>query len=272
MNKAITEKANPIAIVHDHKKDMQLSVQWNRWVLRPIGVWPEATKLSSQRYVYALLNVICIGLISFICIPAVIFVAREINNGYFILKHIGGMSFQVMILMKYFSMIFRQNNIRNGIEHIASDWMNTQHYSDRIIMIRSAKFGRRLVAICSIIMFGGIAFYFLTMPSSISEVTDGDGNLTYWPSIFPVANVIVDMRYTPINEISFWIQCLSGIVGGFIDVGAHSLVIAFAMHAYGRLEVLIQWIEHLVDGREDFCNNVNERLTMIVQQHVRILR
>ena len=44
----------------------------------------------------------------------------------------------------------------------------------------------------------------------------------------------------------------------------HAATAVFAMHAYGRLEVLIQWIEHLVDGREDFCDNVTDRLAMIV--------
>jgi len=44
------------------------------------------------------------------------------------------------------------------------------------------------------------------------------------------------------------------------------------MHAYGRTEILMQWIEHLVDGREDLCDNMNERLAMIVEQHIRILR
>lgn len=271
MNKAIIEKANPIAIIYDHKKDMQLSVQLNRWLLRPIGVWPEAI-LSGQRYVYALLNIICIGLIGFLCIPAVIFVALEVNDWYLILKHTGPLNFQVMAVMKYFSMIFRQNNIRNGIEHIASDWMNTQHYSDRIIMIRSAKFGRRLVAICSIFMYSGAIFYYLAMPFSNNKVTEDDGNLTYRPLVYPVAKVIVDARYSPINEIFFWVQCLSGFVAPSIDAGACSIAALFAMHAYGRLEILIQWIEHLVDGREDFCDNVNERLTMIVEQHVRILR
>jgi len=57
-----------------------------------------------------------------------------------------------------------------------------------------------------------------------------------------------------------------------ITTGACSLAAVFAMHAYGRLEVLIQWIEHLVDGREDLCDSVDKRLTMIVQQHVRILQ
>lgn len=133
MNKAIIEKSNPIAIVKsnkDHKKNMQLSVQLNRWLLRPIGVWPEATKLSGQRYVYPLLNVICIGLIVFLWIPALIFAALEINDGYLMLKHTGPLFHQLMVIIKYSSMIFRQKNIRNGIEHIASDWMNTQHYSD----------------------------------------------------------------------------------------------------------------------------------------------
>ena len=54
-----------------------------------------------------------------------------------------------------------------------------------------------------------------------------------------------------------------------MPVGFHSTLLLvhavyLPMHAYGRLEVLIQWIEHLVNGREDFCDNVIDRLAMNV--------
>jgi len=225
-----------------------------------------------ERYAYGLVNVICTSLIGFLFVPSAVYIALEINDTYHILKLSGPLSFCLMAVVKYSSLIFREHDIRSGIRHIENDWMNTRHYSDRIIMIRNAKFGRRLVAICAFFMYGGAVFYYLALPFSIGKITEDDGNLTYRLLVYPIAKVIVDTRHSPINEILFWMQCLSGFIAHSITAGACSLAAVFAMHAYGRLEVLIQWIEHLVDGREDFCDNVDKRLSMIVQQHVQILR
>nr|XP_012230136.1 PREDICTED: uncharacterized protein LOC105676663 [Linepithema humile] len=250
---------------------MRLSVQLNRWILKPIGAWPKSANLSSiEKLLYLLINIICIGLIGFLFIPCAAFVVLEVEDTYNTLKLTGPLNFCLMAVIKYSSLIFRENDIRKGIEHIKSDWMNTQHYSDRTIMIKNAKFGRRLVVICAFFMYGGALFWYLALPFSNGTVTD-DGNLTYRPLVYPVARVIIDARHSPISEIFFWIQCLSGFLVHSITTGACSLAAVFAMHAYGRLEVLMQWIDHLVEGREDFCASVDERVTMIVQQHVRIL-
>jgi len=266
-------KTKPIAIVYDHKKDMQLSVQLNRWMLKLIGAWPKSSAiLWVERYVYMLLNVICTSLISFLVVPAVICIILEMDNAYIILKLSGALSFCVLAIVKYFLLIFHQKDIRNGIKHIEDDWINTRYYDDRIIMIRSAKFGRHLVTICAFFMYGGAVFFYLAMPFSVGKIKENGGNLTYQPLVYPVARVIIDVRYSPANEIFFWIQCLSGFLAHSITASGCSLAAMFAMHAYGRMEILMQWIEHLVDGRKDLNDNVNERLAMIVQQHIQILQ
>ncbi|KAL0117057.1 hypothetical protein PUN28_010128 [Cardiocondyla obscurior] len=266
------KKANPLLTVHDRKKDLQLSIQLNRWILKPLGAWPKARgTLNIERYAYAMINVACVSLIGFLFVPSAMYLVLEMDDAYNILKLTGPLNFCIMAVIKYSSMIFREQDIRSGIEHIACDWTNTQHPNDRAIMVRNARFGRRLVSICAFFMYGGATFYYVALPFNNGKVTEEDGNLTYRPLMYPVARVLIDTRYTPIGEIFFLIQCLSGFIVHSIATGACSLAAAFAMHAYGRLEVLIQWIEHLVDGREDLYDNVDERLAMIVQQHVRIL-
>ncbi|KMQ93405.1 odorant receptor 82a-like protein [Lasius niger] len=273
MHGTLMQKTNPIATIYDHEKDIRLSIQLNRWLLKPIGVWPKSAETSwIEKYIYILVNVICTSLIGFLFIPCAAYMALEVEDTYNTLKLSGPLSFCLMAVIKYSSLIFRENDIRRGIEHIENDWMNTQHYEDRIIMIRNAKFGRRLVTICAFFMYGGAVFYYLAMPFSNGKVTEADGNLTYRPLVYPVARVIIDARYSPISEIFFWVQCLSGFIAHSITAGACSVAAVFAMHAYGRLEVLMQWIKHLVDGREDFHGNLDKRLSMIVQQHVRILQ
>lgn len=261
-------------IVYDHEKYVRLSIQQIRWILKSIGVWPRLLESSSQikRYVHALMNVICIGLIIFLFIPCVFYVVLEVEDTYNMLKFTGPLSFCLMVFMKYSLLIFRGRDIRACIEHIRSDWMNTQHHDDRAIMVRNAEFGRRLVMIYTLFSYGGVMFYHFFMPISGSKITEEDSNLTYQPLVYPVARVIVDTRHSPVNEIFFWVQCVAGFTMQTITVAASSLTAILAIHAYGRLEILIQWILHLVDGREDFCDNVDERLAIIVQEHVQILR
>lgn len=259
--------------MHDHEEDVRLSIQLNRWLLQPLGAWPRSAEISSvERYTYILVNVICISLIGFLFVPTVIYIALEVEDTYNKLKLSGPVSFCVMAIIKYTSLIFHENDIRKGIENIKNDWMNTRHHNDRVIMIKNAKFGRRLVVICAFFMYGSAVFYYLAMPFSNGTITDDDGNLTYRPLVFPVARVLLDARYSPISEIFFWLQCLSGFIAHSITTGACSLAAVFAMHAYGRVEVLIQWIKHLVDGREDLHDSMDDRLAMIVHQHVEILR
>ncbi|XP_032669650.1 uncharacterized protein LOC116843377 [Odontomachus brunneus] len=269
----ISWKSNPVAAVHDYKKDVQLSIQLNRWLLKPIGVWPQSADISwVEKFVYVLVNIICTSMIGFLFIPCVMYIVLESEDTYYTLKLSGALSFCLMAIVKYSSLICRENDIRRGIQHIETDWIDTQHYSDRNIMIRNAKFGRRLVVICAFFMYGGAVFYYLAMPFSMGKITEPDTNLTYRPLVYPVAKVVVDARYSPVSEIFFWLQCMSGFIAHSITTGACSLAAVFAIHAYGRLEVLMKWIEHLVDGREDFCGSMDDRLAMIVQQHVRVLR
>lgn len=264
------KKTNPI--VFNHKKDLQLSVQLIRCMMEVIGAWPKSTAISwIRRYAYALWNVICISLLSFLIIPAVICIILEMDDSYVILQLCGALSFCTLAIVKYLSLIFQEKNIRSGIELIESNWMNTRHYGDRIIMVRNAKFGQRLVMICAFFMYSGAFFFYIALPFSTGKITD-DGNLTYRPLRYPVPRVIIDVRQNLVSEIFFWVQCLSGFIAHSITASGCGLAAVFAMHAYGRMEVLEQWIEHLLDGREDLCDNVNERLAMIVEQHIRILR
>lgn len=272
MSRNSTFKSSSATAVYDHEENMQLSMQLNRWILKPIGAWPKSTNLSwIEKLGYFLVNVICTGLIGFLFVPSAIYMVLEVDDAYHILKLSGHLSFCLMAIVKYSSMIYRENDIRRGIEQIEDDWMTTRHYDDRVIMIRNAKFSRRLVVISAIFMYGGAVFYYVALPLK-SKITEDDGNLTYRPLVYPVARVIVDVRYSPASEIFFWVQCLSGFVTHSITAGACSLAAMFAMHAYGRLKVLAQWIKHLVNGREDFCGSMEKRLAMIVQQHIRILR
>lgn len=211
-------------------------------------------------------------LLAFLLIPSSMYIVLEIKDFYNQLKLGSALTFFFMAVMKYCALLLRENDIRRCVDYIEGDWRNVRYTEERRIMLENASFGRRLVFICSVFMYGGVLFYFVAVPLTRAKIIEEDGNLTYRRLAFPVPSVIVDARRSPINEILYFIQLFGGFVAHNITVAACSLAALLAMHACGQLQVLISWINHLVDGREGVNETTDERLAKIIQLHVRILK
>ncbi|XP_068971245.1 odorant receptor 13a-like [Bombus flavifrons] len=197
--------------------------------------------------------------------------ALEIADFYDQMKLGSALSFFLMAVMKYCVFIIREDDIRRCVKLIEDDWRNVKHNEDRKIMLDNASFSQRLIIICSAFMYGGVVFYYIALPLTRAKIVEEGGNLTYMRLVYPFPRVIADARRSPINEIFYTIQLLSGFVAHDITVAACGLAALLAMHACGQLQVLMSWLEKLVDGRENDDESLDQRLANIVEQHVRII-
>ncbi|XP_011684383.1 PREDICTED: uncharacterized protein LOC105447847 [Wasmannia auropunctata] len=245
-------------------------MQLNVWIMKLVGTWPlELSRLETLAI--RALNAICYMLLAFLLIPSSMFIVLEIKDFYNQLKLGSALTFFFMAVMKYSALLLREGDIRKCVDYIEGDWRNVRYTDERRIMQENANFGRRLVVACSVFMYGGVLFYWVAIPLARGKTVDEDGNLTYRRLVFPIPNVIVDARRSPANEILYFVQLLGGFIAHNITVAACGLAAILAMHACGQLQVLISWINHLVDGREGVNDTTDERLANIIQLHVRIL-
>ncbi|XP_067214271.1 uncharacterized protein [Linepithema humile] len=248
-------------------------MQLNVWTLKPIGTWPKSLGHSwFETLWYRVSNITCNRLLALILIPCGMYIVLEIKDFYSQLKLGSALSFFMTAVIKYCALILREDNIRRCVEYIAGDWKNVKHTEDRKIMLKNANFGRRLVVICGIFMYGGVLFYYVAVPLTRAKIVEEDGNLTYRRLVYPVPKVLADARRSPINKIFYFIQLLSGFVAHNITVAACGLAALLAMHACGQLQVLMSWLNYLVDGREDINDTMDEKLANIIELHVRILK
>ncbi|XP_047365578.1 uncharacterized protein LOC124955335 isoform X2 [Vespa velutina] len=226
----------------DYMKYVNLTTEQNRWILEPLGIWPLKRYCAEVSWKDNFLrkgkNVIFYFLMIFVFVSCVPYVIFEVESIYDKLKLTGPLSFCAMAILKYIFLTIREEEIRYCVESIEMDWKRITHFEDERIMINKVYFGRRLVTICI---------------------------------IFTYASFLMDIRYSPANEIIIFIQCLYGFAAHSIAAGTCSLAAIFTMHACGQLQVLMNWLEHLLDGREGMCSNVDERMASIIQQHVRTL-
>ncbi|XP_076236551.1 odorant receptor 4-like [Calliopsis andreniformis] len=258
---------------YDNEKYLKLSIQWNRWLLKPMGLWPKSPRASiARKLLYWLINATCYGLISFLFVPCTLYVMLEVKDVYNKLKLSGPLIFCVTAYAKYYLLISQERDIRECVEQIRQDWRTVTHVKDRDIMLANANFGRRLVILCAFFTYSGFMFYYIIVPISVGKVTAEDQNFTYIPLPLPFSTYIADTRHSPLNEILYSLQMFAGVLLHGIPAAACSLIAIFAVHACGQMEVLMSWLEHLVDGREDMCKTVDKRVATVVDQHVKILK
>ncbi|XP_076176307.1 odorant receptor 82a-like [Ptiloglossa arizonensis] len=258
---------------HEFEENVDLSIKWNRWLLKPLGIWPYSSNNSLlDKYFNWFLNAVCYTLISFLFVPCGLYVILEVEDVYNKIKFCGPLSFCLMAYLKYHSIISHGDDIRECIQRIEWDWRNVKHFEDRNIMVENANFGKRLVKICAFFMYSGAVFYYIGIPIKVGKVEAEEDNVTFIPIVMPFPGQIIDTRYSPANEIFFSIQVLGGILIHGISAGACSLLAVFAVHTCGQIEVLMCWLGHLVDGRVDMSKTLDGRIASVVSQHVRILK
>nr|XP_031834871.1 uncharacterized protein LOC116427993 [Nomia melanderi] len=255
----------------DYLINLNLSLQWNRWILEPFGVWPRSSNISSLRRCFNWLRrVVSILLITFIVVPFAVYSMVEVEDAYNRLKLFGPMSFFLMVYMKFYSLVNSASQFCLCMDQIEWDWKNMKYPKDRDIMVANANLGRRLVKTCVLFTYCGFVFYYVASPIAVGRVTME--NITFVPTPFPVARLIADIRYSPANEIFICGQFFSGFVLHGVAIGACSFAAVFAVHACGQVGILIDWLEHLTTGRTDMSASVDERIANVVSQHVRVLK
>ncbi|KAK1131449.1 hypothetical protein K0M31_017733 [Melipona bicolor] len=257
----------------NYRNDLSFNVRLNVLTLRPIGSWPRSGNYSWLETIeHAFLNVLGYGLLAFILIPGFICFALEIVDFYDQMKLGSALSFFLMAVIKYCVFVIREADIRTCVDLIENDWRNVKHHEDRKIMLHNASFSRRLIVICGAFMYGGVVFYYIALPLTRPKIVEEGGNLTYTRLVYPFPRILADARRSPVNEIVYTVQLLSGFIAHNITVAACGLAALLAMHACGQLQVLMSWLEKLVDGCEDGVESLDQRLANIVEQHVRIIK
>ncbi|XP_076760684.1 odorant receptor 35 [Xylocopa sonorina] len=253
------------------------SVQMNRWILKPIGVWPNSLCVTTTEKINsAILALISCFLIGFLLVPCALCTLLDKTNDLDTkIKMIGPLSFCVMAAIKYYILISRGSKIGKCVEEIRSDWARTRELDrqeDNQIMRDSARIGRSLVIFCAGFMYSGGLFYTTVMPLCTRR-TEMIGNETVRSQAFPIYRGLLDPRTSPSFEIVQLMQCLAGFVIYSITVGACSLAAVLVMHACGQFRILVTKLNKLVGGiiGEKDLDTHNKRLSNIVEHHLQIL-
>ncbi|KAK0168483.1 hypothetical protein PV327_002275 [Microctonus hyperodae] len=270
-NKSSITKKSPNKFVNVSSDiDAQFALQVNRWLFKPLGIWPlKQDSPVIEKLVASSLRIMGLFLLAFRLVPG-IHLLIKVKKLSASVKITGPLNHGMMALLKYQSLIFGQHHLIDCIQEIFADWRELNSMNDRNIMIKNAKRGRFGTTVCIFFTYGGGIFYTIIFPQ-LRGINVNANNETMRPLAYPGYYGLFDSQKSPAYEIVFLLQSWGGYVGHTITCATCSLAIVFGMHACGQLEIITSWLRELVSEKKA-QEDSNELFSMIINKHVKTLR
>lgn len=238
-------------------------------MLSMIGIWPSLEKTSACRKLFKCL---------FIFLSYSFLFATVIPNGLFWvfkanirirLRMLPLFTYAMITLVKYGLLIFGQDRIKHCWKYVSEDWRNIGNADARNMMLESAKIGRRLITICAWFYYSsGISLRLIPLLYRGKIVNQYNVTVKLLPT--PIYLFSLNTQATPVYEIMYSLQGISGFVGLTIAMGSCSFLIIFVMHACGQLKILMSLMREFIEEQQQ--TKVDKMLAIVVERQIKIRR
>ncbi|EZA50020.1 ObirOr5-L3 [Ooceraea biroi] len=256
-----------------HVSDFRYAVQISVYLLKPIGAWPldddEATSWLKIA-VHKVSTLIATFLMLFTIVPWIVQIIKEKWSVIQMLRTICPLLFTLTVFARYILLMLHQNQLKSCMDRVADDWRYTIIAEDRETMLANARMGRTFGIVSVVFMFSSGALFFslpLVLPSLINE-----DNVTVRLHPSPCELLVFDSKITPVYEIVYLLQTLSGCTIYSAFCGICSLMANFVVHVCGQCDVLTLIFDETVDGGEHNRGPIEGRIATAVTRHLRMLR
>ncbi|XP_026668788.1 odorant receptor 82a-like [Ceratina calcarata] len=262
-----------VSVKTDLDSHSDYSLQLNRWLLKPIGIWP-ASPCTPRRdkIVSYIVNAICYSFMTFFLALCLLYLFLEDDSFHIKMRMIAAFSHWFVSIANYTILLLKRKDIRRCFEYIEKDWIRAMNERDRDVMLKNAKFGRYVATSCVAFMQGGVlAFCFIT---ALNTETIRVGNETRIVHPLPVLvyKKLIDVNKSPTNEIMLFAEVFSLFIANSTTVGVFSLSAVLAAHARGQFNILMLRITELVNGSEKPKKTTTfNDIGMLVEHHLRTL-
>ncbi|KAK2583192.1 hypothetical protein KPH14_009212 [Odynerus spinipes] len=252
--------------------DLDYSLQVNRWLLKPIGIWPYPRAASiATKALSPVLFFTCGSILIFSIISCILNILLEEEDSQVKLKTIAPLSYWLMSSVRYCTLLVRSNDIRRCVDHIEADWKMVKKIDERETMLKSVKTGRFIVCFSAAFMHGGIfAFNILKGLTPVIQIVD-NASISLYQLPYPFYNKIWDTHSPLAHRVVLLIQFAVTFIVNSVSVGAVAIAAMFVMHACGQLSIMRLWLESLVKEIDGKHGSTERRIGVIVEHHLRVL-
>ncbi|THK33039.1 odorant receptor 4 [Diachasma alloeum] len=249
---------------------IEYELQYTRWILKSLGIWSMVSDntTNSDRIASFFLIIFNLFAIAFILIPCSMHMLLREKNPRRRLLLIGPIGFRISNILKYFSIMFRVDVIKQCLNHVKNDWSDVASEDERKLVLKSVEVGRNLTRLCAIFMFSAGLFYHTVMPL-LKKKRVNAFNVTIRPHVYPGYDFFVDSQASPTYEIIFGTHCVFAVAGYFMTVAACNLAATFVSHICGQVQIMNLKLQGLTGNEK---SSVAEEIASVIKCHVKVLR
>ncbi|XP_017878891.1 odorant receptor 22c-like isoform X1 [Ceratina calcarata] len=239
-------------------------------ILTFLGVWPlPLDSHLSSKIIQKIVQFVTYFLFLFWLVPYFLYVVLKENNPKVRMKMIGSLIMCIMQLIKYTIVLLRMKEVRQSLNTVKRDWY-TATENNRLIFLKTAKEGKRIVMIVAVTIYGGGLSYRL-VPIIRGSITLAD-NTTIRLLPLPSYYVIFDAQQSPIYEIICVMQFLGGFVLYSTTTGTTGISVLLTLHACCLLRILANKMNQLSENENMPEHEVQQRIVDIVDYQWNIKR
>ncbi|KAK2583191.1 hypothetical protein KPH14_009211 [Odynerus spinipes] len=254
------------SLKYAHVDGYRYNIKLIRRILMSIGTWPilegSFAKIISIALVVFFFSSLVITFVP--CILNTLLADEDLNIK---LESIGPVLYWAVSLFKYGFLLMHDEEIRDFMGQLETDWQLTNRIQDRTVMFKYLELGRYVTIVCLIFMHTGPFSYGILKVLSPIVMTVGNVSVSMYPMPCPCYEKLLDTRYSPTFEIIITIQCISLYAANTVAIGTCSLPALLVMHACGQIETIVLQLHDLVQD-----NDLSKHtLGNIVEKHVRVL-
>jgi len=252
-----------------YERDIENAFAMNRFFFRIIGIWPFArlNSLLPELIETVTLVLACFVLLFSEVIPTMLYIFMVLTDIRLRLRVVGSVIFTAVEAIKYGYVLLYKSQVRNCLILVDEDWRNVVNPSDRISMIDRVRNGKRLIVMCAVFAYLTGVGVRMIMPLSAGKIVTPQ-NITIRSLPCAAYLVVLDVQRSPVYEIVYFIQFLSGFMKYTITVATFGFVTLCAMHFCAQSDILVSLINDFMNETQP--KNLSKRLAIVVEHQIRI--
>ena len=252
-----------------YERDIENAFAMNRFFFRLLGTWP-FTHANSFLLELMETNALILTCFTFLfgeLIPTMLYVFMVLTDFRLRVKVMASGLYTLIEIIKYSCTLLYKNEVRNCLKFVEEDWRNVINPNDRVSMIDRVRTSKRLIMMCAIFMyFSGMGFRII-IPLSTGKIITSE-NITIRPLPHVAYLVLFDVQSSPVYEIVYIVQFLSGLIKYTITVTTFGFMTLCAMHFCAQSDILVTLMNDFVN--ENQPKDLNKRLAIVVERQIRI--
>lgn len=252
----------------NYRSDTEYAIKVAKILLTPIGIWPIFGDSTLDKIKYSFQTTVVFTLMCFLLVPHVIYTFFDAEDLTKYMKVIAAQVFSLLGIIKFWTMIFKRNDIKLCLQEMEGQYRDVESEEDRLVMTKNAKIGRHFTIVYMGLLYGGALPYHIIMPFLADKIVKED-NTTHLPLPYLSDYIFFVVEGSPFYQILFVVQIIFSTMILSTNCGVYSLISSCVMHACCLFEVARKHMETLlINGTDHF----HERFCWIITHHMQALR